>query len=59
LDKATLLRELSAKLDEWERSQQWGELFIEVKGGVPTLLKCTTQQELGGVPHHGKPIEHR
>lgn len=57
MDQATLLKKLSETLAEWERTHQWGELYVEVKDGTPTLLKATVQQKLnsfqlnGGLPH--------
>jgi len=56
MDKASLLKKLDAVLTEWEHTRQWGELYIEVKDGVPTLYKATVQQklnshQLGGLPH--------
>lgn len=56
MDKAALLKKLDETLAEWERTRQWGELYVEVKDGAPTLLKVTAQQklnsyQLGGVPH--------
>ena len=56
MDKLTLLRKLDQTLTEWASSHQWGEIWIEIKDGVPTLLKATTQQklnshQLGGIPH--------
>lgn len=56
MDKAALLKKLDDILAEWERTRQWGELYVEVKDGAPTLLKVTAQQklssfQLGGMPH--------
>lgn len=56
MDKQSLLKKLDELLTEWEQRHQWGELWVEVKDGVPTLFKATVQQklnsfQLGGVPH--------
>ncbi len=59
-DRITILKKIEAALVDWEKTRQWGELWIEVKDGVPTLFKATTQQklnshQLGGLPHVSKP----
>jgi len=56
MDTSTLLKKLNETLADWARTRQWGELWIEVKDGVPTLFKATLQQklnsfQLGGFPH--------
>ena len=56
MDRPQLLKKLDEALAEWERTRQWGELYVEVKDGVPTLFKATVQQklnsyQLGGLPH--------
>jgi hypothetical protein len=56
MDRPSLLKKLDETLTEWERTHQWGELWIEVKDGQPTLFKATVQQklnsyQLGGFPH--------
>ena len=58
MDRHSLLKKLDDTLSEWERSRQRGELWIEVKDGVHTLFKATTQHklnshQLGGLPHVG------
>ena len=56
MDRQALLKKIDDLLAEWERMRQWGELWVEVKDGAPTLLRATTQQklgsyQLGGMPH--------
>jgi hypothetical protein len=55
-DRITVLKKIETLLVEWEKVRGWGEILIEVKDGVPTLFKATTQQklnshQLGGLPH--------
>jgi len=57
MDRPTLVKQIDDVLADWERKRQWGELWVEVKDGVPTLMKATTQQklnsfQLGGMPQH-------
>lgn len=56
MNREQLLKRICEQLTDWERTHQWGELWIEVKDGVPTLFKATVQQklnsyQLGGFPH--------
>jgi hypothetical protein len=56
MDRAALLKKLDEILTQWESAHQWGELYVEVKDGTPTLYKATVQQklnsyQLGGFPH--------
>jgi hypothetical protein len=56
MERTELIRQLDAVLTEWEKTQKWGGLYIEIKAGVPVMLKTTTDQKLGsfqngGIPH--------
>jgi hypothetical protein len=57
MDKTSLLTKLEVTLTDWEQSRQWGEIWLEIKNGEPTLLKVTAPQKLnafqinGGIPH--------
>lgn len=46
MNKATLLKKLDALLDEAERTRMWGTIDIEIKEGVPQLLRKSTTEKL-------------
>jgi hypothetical protein len=45
-----VLDELRVTLLDWERSRVWGDLTVEVRGGVPCLLKKQVQKRLAHQP---------
>lgn len=46
MDKQTLLRKLSNLLDEAARAHAWGSIEIELRDGLPKLLRKTNQEKL-------------
>ncbi len=49
MDKQTLLRKLDSMLEEAARDRTWGLIEIDLKNGVPILLRKTTQEKLASV----------
>jgi hypothetical protein len=46
VEKQTLLRKLEAMLDEAERGSTWGTIEIELREGIPNLLRKSTTEKL-------------
>ncbi len=46
MDRPTLLRKLDALLDQAERDRVWGSIEIELRDGLPKLLRKTNQEKL-------------
>ncbi len=54
MDRQTLIRKLDNMLEEAARLHTWGLIEIDLKDGVPTLLRKTVQEKLANVedrPH--------
>lgn len=46
MDKQSLLRKLETLIDEAGRARTWGSIEIELRDGVPKLLRKTNQEKL-------------
>jgi len=48
VEKLTLLRKLETMLAEAERAHTWGTIEIELREGVPSLLRKSTTEKVEG-----------
>jgi hypothetical protein len=46
MDRETLIQKLKGILDEWERTRSWGNVEIEVREGVPNMMRITKNEKL-------------
>ena len=46
MDRETLVRKLNAILDEWQRTHAWGTVEIEVREGIPNMMRTTKNEKL-------------
>ncbi len=46
MDRSSLLRKIEATLDEAAHSEFWGSIEIELRKGVPVLLKKHSSEKL-------------
>ncbi len=46
MDRQAILRKLEAILDDAERAHTWGSIEIELRDGLPKLLRKTNQEKL-------------
>jgi len=46
MDRGTLVQKLNAIFDEWERTRAWGNVEVEVRDGVPNMIRKTTNEKL-------------
>ena len=49
MDKKELLRKLDGMLDGASRERMWGNIEIEIRDGVPTVLRKLTTERLSGL----------
>jgi hypothetical protein len=56
MDKITLLKKLELMLDEAAKTDQWGEIHIVLKYGIPVLIHETrTTKLIDGSPNGRNP----
>ena len=59
MNRTEIVKQLDETLAEWERDHKWGELQIEIKDGVPVLMRATVQQKLNHFQYGGFPNGHK
>lgn len=55
MNRALLLKKLEGMLAAAEREKMWGNLEIEIRGGVPTVLRQLTTERLAEQPKGENP----
>lgn len=46
MDRETLVRKLNTIFDEWGRTRAWGNVEVEVREGVPNMIRFTKNEKL-------------
>lgn len=46
MEKIQLLRKVEALLDTFERERAWGTIEIEVREGVPSMIRTSRNEKL-------------
>jgi hypothetical protein len=54
MTKSALLKKLDAALTAAEEEQMWGNLEIEIRNGLPTVLRKLTTERLRETTHYDR-----
>ena len=46
MSKMQILRKLEAMLDDAERAKMWGNIELEIRDGVPVVIRKSTTEKL-------------